>query len=820
MDEYLISKVSEILNGELYITKPYYINQVFTDSRSAYATENGLFFAIRGERHDGHHYIDEIYKKGIRNFIVESYLERYSEFPNANFIVVNNSIEALQQFAIHHRNLYNIPIIGITGSNGKTIIKDWLAQIINYDKIITKSPKSYNSQIGVPLSILQLSKNSQVGIFEAGISMLTEMERIQKIIQPKIGIFTNIGNAHQENFKSINEKVKEKLKLFKDCSTLIYCKDHKEIQQKIYQDEELSGIKLFSWSKKQNADLQISTIEKSNIFTKIKGIFKEEEVGIEIPFTDNASIENAIHVWSTLLVLNYSESFIKPKMRTLIPIAMRLELKEGVNNCTIINDSYNSDYESLNIAVDYLLQQNQHKKKTIILSDILQSGLNPEELYQKVDSLLKQKKIGRLIGVGEDIFKEQKQFSIKSTFYRSTQDLIKELSKLNFNDEAILLKGARKFAFERISESLQKKAHRTVLEINLDAITHNLNVFKKQLDSNTKVMVMVKAFSYGSGTFEIANLLEHNRVDYLGVAYIDEGIALRKAGINLPIMVMNPEEQGISTMINYKLEPELYSFKSLKAFIQTTQRKNIKNYPVHFKIDTGMHRLGFQLNEIAELIQIIKDHQLKISSVFSHLAAADQDIHNDFTLQQFEAFEKAQTIFNAEFDYKILYHILNSAGIERFKQNQYDMVRLGIGLYGIGNNLELKNISTLKTQISQIKSIALNETIGYSRMGKLEKPGKIATIPIGYADGLNRLLSNGNGNVFVNGKLAPIVGNICMDMTMIDITDVDANEGDTVIVFGNEIPVSELAEKLNTIPYEVFTSISERVKRVYYHENL
>jgi Alr-MurF fusion protein len=819
MEDYLINKIAEIVNGNLYVKKPYYINQIFTDSRSVFSTSNGLFFAIKGERHNGHVYIEELIEKGIRNFVVSENYLNYEKHNDCNFILVRNTIEALQKLASYYRNQYKIPIIGITGSNGKTIVKDWLSQALDKNKIVVKSPKSYNSQIGVPLSVIQLNQTSQIGIFEAGISLTGEMNKIEKIIQPKFGIITNIGNAHQENFQSIKEKIREKLVLFKNCKTIIYCKDHKEIRQEINNDKSLSDIKHFTWAQIQDADLQISSIRKEKAFSNIEAVYKNEKIDIKIPFTDSASIENAIHVWATLLSLNYPNSFIKPQMSQLMPIAMRLELKEGINKCSIINDSYNSDFESLNIAVDYLMQQNQHTKHTLILSDILQSGLSSKNLYKKVHDLLEQKNISRLIGIGNDISKQKDLFKLNSLFYESTDDFIKNLDKINFQDEAILLKGARKFTFEKISEALQKKAHRTVLEINLDAITDNLNYFKRLLNPQTKIMVMVKAFSYGSGTFEIANLLEHNRVDYLGVAFADEGIALRKAGITIPIMVMNPEEQGMSTMINYKLEPEIYSFKNLEQFIEIASRKNIKDYPIHIKVDTGMHRLGFTLQEIPLLIEKIKDSNLNIKSVFSHLAGADEGKHDHFSHSQIEEFNKAKALFKNQFN-SVLYHILNSAGIERFPNSQFDMVRLGIGLYGIGRNSNLKNISTLKTQISQIKIIAKDETVGYGRQGEIVKESKIATIPIGYADGFNRLLSNGNGRVFINNQYAPIVGNICMDMTMIDVTGIDVNEGDTVILFGHEIPVTELAKKAETIPYEIFTSISERVKRVYFHENI
>lgn len=820
MASYLINKIAKTLDAKLILRKPFYISQIFTDSRSVINPENSLFIAIKGVHHNGHNFIEELYKKDIRNFLISENEIISNKLNDANFIVVKNTVDALQKLVASHRRKFNIPIIGITGSNGKTIIKDWLSQILGEDKVITKSPKSYNSQIGVPLSVWQLNENSQIGIFEAGISQPGEMQNLQRIIQPKIGIITNIGNAHQENFENIREKIREKLLLFQSCNTLIYCKDHKNIQQEIYNSALLERTKFFTWALKQNADLEISEIKKEEQKTIISGNYRENKITISIPFTDNASIENAIHVWAMLLNLNYDNEIIAKRMKQLAPVAMRLELKQGINNCTIINDSYNSDIESLTIALDYLNQQNQHPVKTLIISDILQSGLQPEILYNEVSKLIKHKNVSKLIGIGENITKQKSKFDIPSDFFDSTDEFISHLRKTSFSDESILIKGARKFEFEKISDLLQEKAHRTVLEINLDALTHNLNYFRNKLSENTKIMIMVKAFSYGSGSFEIANLLEHHRVDYLGVAFADEGITLRKAGISLPILVLNPEQQAMASMVDYNLEPEIYSFSSLKSFILVLKSKNIKSYPVHIKIDTGMHRLGFLPNEINKLIETLLNSDLLVKSVFSHLTSADEDYEDEFTKHQFKVFEKVKSEFENSFKEGILFHILNSAGIERFPDNQYNMVRLGIGLYGISvGEKGLKNVSTLKTQILQIKTLSKDESIGYNRKGKLTRESKIAIIPIGYADGLSRLLSNGNGYVIVNGHKAPFIGNICMDMCMIDLTNIKAKEGNTVIVFGEENPVSQLAKRLHTIPYEIFTNISQRVKRIYFHEN-
>lgn len=826
---YNINDITKIVKGEL-IKKSTSFNEVtdiLIDSRKLISPEGCLFFAIHGKQNDGHVYIDELYERGIRHFITSSIPVKLNEYENANFILVKNSLAALQALSAYHRKKFDFPVIGITGSNGKTIIKEWLFQLINTDKNIIRSPKSYNSQIGVPLSVWQMDDSYDLALFEAGISEPDEMDKLQAIIKPDIGIFTNIGQAHDKNFISTPQKVGEKLKLFTKVNTLIYCLDHTDIQGIIIRSEILNGINSFTWSRKQDADLRIldtKRIEKG--LTLIIGLYKETPIEIIIPFIDEASIENATHCWATLLYLDYSNDFIKERMLRLQPIAMRLELKEGINHCQIINDSYNSDINSLSIAIDFLDQQSIRKRKTIILSDILQSGKNDEELYEEIADILEKKKVDQLIGIGPSISRFKEKFNLKKEFFNSTEEFLQKFSFSSFNNESILLKGARVFEFEQISNALQQKSHETVLEINLNALINNLNYYRSKLKPITKIMAMVKAFSYGSGSYEIANILQFHRIDYLAVAYADEGVELRKAGIIVPIMVMNPEEQSLDFIITHNLEPEIYNFEILEK-LENAIRKSIlpKNKPVkiHLKLDTGMHRLGFEEKDIDELVKRLKaNKQIYVHSIFSHLAASDKSEHDDFTSQQIEKYTEMAQRIKAETDHYVLLHILNSAGISRFPEAQFNMVRLGISLYGIPGNKEdkekLENVSELKTVITQIKEIKAGETIGYNRSAKANEDIKVAIIPIGYADGIHRSLGNGKGHMLINGKLVPVIGDVCMDMCILDISDIDAKVGDEVLIFGKERSIIELAREMDTIPYEVISNISQRVKRIYYHE--
>ncbi len=825
--EYSIAEITSIVNGELssFRNKEEKIRDILIDSRRLIDPKNCLFIALTSKKNDGHKYIDELYRKGVRNFLVSKSAEPEMK-GKANFIVVKNTLTALQKLSAFHRKKFNIPVLGITGSNGKTVVKEWLFQLLGKDLNILRSPKSYNSQIGVPLSVWQLNNNHEMGIFEAGISEPDEMEKLQKIIQPTIGLFTNIGEAHNENFIQINQKIGEKLKLFTKVDTLIYCTDYREIQETIIKSELLKTIKSFTWSKKEEADLKITDIEKGDHFTSIKGVFAKKETAISIPFTDAASIENAIHCWATLLLLGYDSEIISTRMQKLQTIAMRLELKEGINNCSIINDSYNSDINSLSIAIDFLNQQKQHQKRTVILSDILQSGKSDIELYSEIGSLLDNKGVDKIIGIGPAISKQAENFKIEKYFFTNTSDFLRKYPFASFNNETILLKGARMFEFEQISQSLQQKAHETVLEINLNSLIHNYNYYKSKIGSSAKIMAMVKAFSYGSGSFEIANALQFHRVDYLAVAYADEGIELRKSGINVPIMVMNPDEESLDGIILHSLEPEIYNFRILDL-LEKAIRKNIippnKPVKVHVKLDTGMHRLGFEETNLDELIsRLHRNKYIYLQSVFSHLAASDSSKHDDFTKKQIALFDKMSHKLAAEAEHPVLRHILNSGGIMRFPDARFDMVRLGISMYGItGNNEEekyIKNVSSLKSTISQIKKIKKGETVGYKRNWKAGRDTKLAVVPVGYADGLSRILSNGKGKLFVKGKAVPIIGDVCMDMCMIDVTDINAKEGDKVEIFGDTYSISQLAKDMGTIPYEVLTGISRRVKRIYFQE--
>jgi alanine racemase len=744
---------------------------------------------------------------------------------NANFIKVNNTLEALQRLGAYHSSRFNIEKIGITGSNGKTIVKEWLYQLLKDKYSIIRSPKSFNSQIGVPLSVWQINEEHQLGIFEAGISAPNEMENLAKIIKPTLGVITHIGQAHDENFTNRIQKISEKLKLFYSCKTLFYCKDFLDLQQQIFNTPELKQVEKVCWSTKSNANLLITRTEIHLFETTIQGIYQNDFLSITIPFTDAASIENAITCWLVLLHLKLPHSYIQEQMLQLSPVAMRLELKEGINNCSIINDSYNSDLDSLAIAIDFLLQQNQHQKKTLIISDLLQSAKDQTKLYKQVAEIIQLKSINRLIGVGKSI-KEHQQFfrGINAVFFDNTEELIKNLNQFNFNNETILIKGARLFGFERISKILQQKAHETVLEINLSALIYNLNYYRSLLKPGTKVMAMVKAFSYGSGSFEIANALQFNKIDYLAVAYADEGIELRKAGIRIPIMVMNAEQASIPGIIEYNLEPDVYSFRILNQLIEYLQITNDnRTINVHLEIDTGMHRLGFKAEDVNQLIVRLKNQRsIRIQSIFSHLVGSEDHTLDTFTRKQIKEFEQIANSIAQHFNYPIVKHIANSAAIARFPEAHFDMVRLGIGLYGISNydfeKSRLQTVATLRTIISQIHFVKAGDTVGYNKKGILTKDSKIATIPIGYADGLSRRLSNGKGAFYVNGFMAPVVGNVCMDMTMIDVSNIPCNEGDEVIIFGEKNPITAIAQQAETIPYEILTGISRRVKRVYYQE--
>jgi len=821
-----IKEIAKLIKGRFLTYKTNdEIFQLSIDSRKETDPATTLFFAIKGERHDGHAYFQEMYKRGVRNFIVSTISYHIVVHEDVNIIYVKDVVAGMQRLVRAHRKKFNIPVIGITGSNGKTIIKEWLSTLLDPEFNIVKSPKSFNSQVGVPLSVWSMNESNNLAIFEAGISQPGEMKNLVKIIQPTIGIFTNIGLAHAENFSDIKEKTREKMVLFENCKTLIYCSDYGEIARDVGFLYIRKPKKIFSWSKKnREANLKITRMITQKSVTVLKTVYHKDHIEFQVPFTDKANVENAIHCIACMLSFDYNPEVINERIADLNPVSMRMELLDGVNNSTIISDVYNSDLGSLQIALDYLHQQKRHLHKTVIFSDIYQTGIIDEKLYKEIAKMLSRRNVEKFIGIGPKLSKYRDFFHQNANFYQSTEEFLLEES-LSFRNETILIKGSRAFGLERITKILQQKTHETVLDINLDNMIHNLNYYRSKLKKDVKLMVMVKAFSYGSGIYEVANLLEYQRADYLTVAYPDEGVELRKAGINMPIMVMNPELSSYRVLLKYKMEPEIYSFRTLTAFIDAVERYPdfADGYYLHLKIDTGMRRLGFDEKDIDKVLeQLKKVPKLKVKSVFSHLATATDLDEDDYTLEQINQFKKVSDKVIKKLGYPVIRHILNTPGLERFGEYQFDMVRLGLGLYGVGiteeNQKNLLQAGKLRTVISQIKEIKRGETVGYSREFKAKRKTKVATIPIGYADGLMRTLGNHGGKVFINGKAAPYIGNICMDMSMVDVTDCPCNEGDDVIIFGDELPVTEFAKDMKTIPYEALTNISRRVKRVYYQD--
>jgi alanine racemase len=812
---YTINHILEVLNVvSIHKMNDAIIRKLVIDSRTVIDPEGSLFFALSAKR-DGHRYLKDAYANGIRNFVITD--EKYIDlFPDANILLVKDALIALQSLAKYNRSQYDLKVLGITGSNGKTIVKEWLYQLLTADFNIVRSPKSFNSQIGVPLSVWDIEADHTLGIFEAGISKGNEMDALADIIQPTIGILTNIGEAHAEGFGSQSEKLQEKLKLFKNAELFIYSPEYTEGIRK----SDLPGQQKFSWSFKEDADLQLVLIEPIEGRTYIRAKYKGAEIECLIPFVDKASVENAIICWATLLALGYAPEEADERLTKLTRVSMRLELKNGINQCSVIDDSYSADISSLAIALDFLNLQNQHPKRTLILSDLPETGKSDEVLYAEIAALLKQKNVDRLIGIGPHIAASADLFEMESTFFESTKGFIENYPALHFSNETILVKGARKFEFERISKLIAQKVHDTVMEIDLNALAGNLQFYRSKLKPGVKVMAMVKAFSYGSGSFEIANLLQYHKVDYLAVAYTDEGIALRKGGIKMPIMVMSPEPSAFDAIVRYKLEPELYNLDILQRFISFVQDEN---YPVHLKIDTGMHRLGFEEPDFSELLRLLNEtRKLKVASVFSHLVGSEEGMHDAFTKQQIEQLKTATDLLSKGLGYEFIRHISNTSGISRHPDAQLDMVRIGIGLYGfdagLPNNKGLQTVAVLKTTITQVKEIKANETVGYGRKGLLPEGGTIATVKIGYADGYSRAFGNGIGKMLIKGKLVPTVGVICMDMCMLDVTGLDVKTGDEVIVFNDKLTISTLAKQIGTIPYEILTNVSQRVKRVYFYE--
>ena len=828
MTVYTLTEIASIIHGQLFqpgLTTDCQIRYLSFDSRTILSGKETLFFALKNERNDGHRYITDALNKGVSSFVVTQLPNEDNKLPAASYILVKDTLDALQCLASYHRKRFSYPVTAITGSNGKTLVKEWLAEILGTQLHVVRSPRSYNSQIGNPLSVWLMDNSFDLALFEAGISKPGEMAKLEAILQPDRGIFTHLGNAHLENFSSPEELVSEKVKLFVNCQMIVYCKDFDLVHQALSKIAYSRNPRFFRWSVKEKVDLQILSKECSSQSTLIKALYKEEIITLQIPFTDGAHIENAIHCWAYLLATGFQPGGFEERFLHLSTVSMRLEIKKGVNGCAIIDDSYNSDTASLINALDFLDQQNDAGKlhSTLILSDILQSGKNPELLYREIAEYIRLRNINRMICIGQEISRYHEFFQVKELkFFPNTEEFLLHFHESDYRDELILLKGARNFRFDRISSLLQEKKHQTVMEINLSAMVHNLNHYRQQLSPDTKLMAMVKAFSYGTGSVEVARILQFRRVDYLAVAIADEGIELRNAGIELPIIVMNPEEHSFSSMIENRLEPNIYRFPLLRSFDEALKKSAVTNFPVHIKIDTGMKRLGFDSPaEIAKLISYIQERDtLYIRSVFSHLAVSEDPSADIFTLQQFELFRELSQPITSGFDYKILLHILNSAGIERFPEMQLDMVRLGIGLYGASSwqSAQLKNVATLKSTISQIKMVLPGETVGYGRNFVGERLTRIAIIPIGYADGFSRRLGNGVGSVIVKGQTAPIVGTVCMDMCMADVTDIVCQEDDTVLIFGEGQSVSKVADWMGTIPYEVLTTIGQRVKRIYFEE--
>lgn len=810
---YTIEEIAQVIGAERKGMTKAKINWLLIDSRSLCFPEETLFFALKTEKNDGHKYIEELYRRGVRNFVVESLLAR--DFEDCNFLVVKSPLQALQELAAYHRANLDIPVIGITGSNGKTTVKEWLYQLLSPDFNICRSPRSYNSQVGVPLSVWLINPHNDLAIIEAGISQSGEMVKLERIVKPTIGVMTNLGAAHQENFMSYDIKCAEKMQLFKNCQTVVINSEDPTIQKCIETlPESVQRIKL-----------QVRQVEKDNDHATIRFEYQGQIGQYMIPFIDDASIENSITCFSTaLLVFPGDVQVLCERMSRLEQVAMRLEVKDGKNGCTLINDSYNSDVQSLDIALDFMSRRPEMKKqhRTLILSDILQSGESPRSLYSRVAQMAASRGIEKVIGVGEELTACEGYFPMEHYMFRTTEALIHSDVFEQLRNEFVLIKGARQFRFDKVSDLLTLKVHQTILEVNLNALVNNVRYYRRFMKPETKMVCMVKASGYGVGSLETSKTLQDNGVDYLAVAVADEGVDLREAGITANIMIMNPETTSFKMLFDYSLEPEVFSFDLLEQLIYAAEKEGITNFPIHIKLDTGMHRLGFNPEkDMPRLIErLSRQTALVPCSVFSHFVGSDGDEFDTFSHRQFELFDRASRQLQAAYSHKIIRHICNSAGIEHFPQYHLDMVRLGLGLYGINarNNHILNNVATLKTTILQIREVPKGDSIGYSRRTILERDSRIAAIPIGYADGLNRHLGNRGCYCLVNGQKADYVGNICMDVCMLDVTDIDCKEGDQVEIFGDHLPVTVLSDALGTIPYEVLTGISNRVQRIYIQE--
>lgn len=819
---YTLTHIARIL-GINTVQEDYVVTQLLIDSRKLVIPSGTIFFALRTSRRSGLQFVDELYKKGVRAFVIDQEIDALA-YPQATFIKVPNTLFALQKLAAYHRKQFSLPVIGITGSNGKTIVKEWLFQLLHEQENIVRSPKSYNSQIGVALSVWGLHEQATLAIFEAGISQPGEMYALRQMIDPTIGVLTTLGDAHSEGFLSTEEKLLEKCKLFAQAK-LIVTKNDIVDRYKNLVEQELPNACFFTWGNTPDCDLIITAKDLHTQAAVISYSYKEHSGQFSIPFTDKASVENAITCFTTVLAMGYSIQVMTHRLQQLQPVNMRLEVKKGLNNCIVINDSYSTDISSLEIALNFLLRQGK-KKITVILSDFLQSGMDNTSLYQKIITTLIQHGVTRAVLIGPHVgeYLQQHNVEINVQHFFSTQDFLNHATTSSFKDEAILVKGARTFAFEQIVSFLEEKAHQTVLEINLTALIHNLKEFQKHIHPSTKVMAMVKAFAYGSGAIDVASILQFHKVDYLGVAYVDEGVELRKAGITVPIMVMNPEASAFDALVTHNLQPDIFSLEIAQQFDSFLKQENISQYPIHLEIETGMNRLGFTLNEIEGLCHYLQGTQsFYVVSVFTHLVASEDPALDSFSHQQYQLFTQAVTQVQSALPYPFLRHMANSSAAIRHPLYQMDMVRLGIGLYGINNSkqadMDLLPVVTFKSTIAQVKNVKKGESVSYNRKGIVMQDSVIATIRLGYADGYPRRLGNGVAHVLVKGLQAQVIGTICMDMLMIDVTHIPQVEaGSEVIIFGVNPTVEQVATWGNTIPYEILTGISQRVKRVYYEE--
>lgn len=796
------------------------IRHITTDTRRVETPSTTLFFALSGSLHDGHAFIHDAIDRGIKNIVVER--DPGLQNRHVNVFLVPDSLKALQTLAARHRASFpDICVVGITGSNGKTTIKEWLYQMIQ-DKQVVKSPKSYNSQTGVALSVWQIREGDQLGLFEAGISRLHEMENLQRILMPQIGLFTMLGDAHAEGFASLTEKLNEKLILFKNAATIIFEEDDLIVSMAIR--EMYSDKNLLSWGWNKNASLfRIIDLQKSNYQSRITIEIKGETHILIIPFSDAASIENALHCVATMLVIQYAPAQINEALKKIQIIPMRLEMKNGLHASILINDTYNADIQSLKIALEFLSQQSGAREKVVILSDFMQTGLDETTLNHRLAGLIQNHNITHLIGVGTTVASLEKHIDpfILFSSYATTEELLQKLPSIDLAHKAILVKGARKFRLERIVTALSEKAHTAVLETDLQSVENNLRFFSQKLSAGTKLIAVIKASAYGSGSEELARFLEFRKVGYLAVAFIDEGIQLRKAGVMLPVIILNPDRNGVLDMIRYDLEPEVYSLEQLREINALMASGEQKPFNIHLKVDTGMHRLGFMPEDMEDLCRLIGENRfLHVSSVFSHLSSSEDPGDDDFTHQQVTKLNQHFDFIATRLGYKPMKHILNSAGIIRFPEYHFDLVRLGLGLYGIdttetiGSSLE--KVHTLKATVVQLKHLNKDEFVGYNRKGIKETPGMVAIINIGYADGLMRRAGNGRYSVRINGQDYPIIGNVCMDLTIIDIgRNNGIKVGDEVFIFGKDKPVEDLAVVCETIPYEILSRISGRVKRLY-----